>query len=163
MDYLFIFRFFYILPSGEWDDESMLFNIHKQAKYTMSQKLIGYNIFLSRKRREWKYFSIFLKNRKPLRNHTQLFYETRTKSIKLTAHNHLQSAERIFLFAESGMLIAESFSCMNIHYGAKWMPWLAYPMKDVQSCDKLGGAATTRYYSEISEWGNPFSVIRENP
>ena len=43
------------------------------------------------------------------------------------------------------------------------MPWLAYPMKDVQSCDKLGGAATTRYYSEISEWGNPFSIIRENP
>ena len=39
------------------------------------------------------------------------------------------------------------------------MPWLKYPMKDVQVCDKLGGADKKRYYSKISEWGNLIEVI----
>ena len=32
-------------------------------------------------------------------------------------------------------------------------------MKDVQVCDKLGGVDKRRYYSKISEWGNPIQVI----
>ena len=39
------------------------------------------------------------------------------------------------------------------------MPWLRYPMKDVQVCDKLGGADKKRYHSKISEWGNLKEVI----
>ncbi len=44
------------------------------------------------------------------------------------------------------------------------MPWLEYPMKDVQVCDKLGEADKKRYYSKISEWGNlrePISLIHK--
>ena len=39
------------------------------------------------------------------------------------------------------------------------MPWLKYPMKDVQVCDKLGRVDKKRYHSKISEWGNPIEVI----
>ena len=39
------------------------------------------------------------------------------------------------------------------------MPWLEYPMKDAQVCDKLGEADKKHYYSKISEWGNPIQVI----
>ena len=35
------------------------------------------------------------------------------------------------------------------------MPWHLEPMKDVVCCDKPRGAASRRYYSRISEWGNP--------
>gem|GEM_PF-2774241 len=40
------------------------------------------------------------------------------------------------------------------------MPWLEYPMKDAQICDKLGGVDKRRYNSKISEWGNLIRVIR---
>ncbi len=40
------------------------------------------------------------------------------------------------------------------------MPWLECPMKDALICDKLGGVDKKRYYSKISEWGNPIRVIR---
>ena len=39
------------------------------------------------------------------------------------------------------------------------MPWLEYPKKDVQICDKLGGVDKRRYNSKISEWGNLIVVI----
>jgi len=35
------------------------------------------------------------------------------------------------------------------------MPWLIYPMKEVQDCHKLWRAVMMRYYPEISEWENP--------
>jgi hypothetical protein len=34
------------------------------------------------------------------------------------------------------------------------MPWILEAMKDVVSCDKLRGAATS-VNPKISEWGNP--------
>jgi len=36
----------------------------------------------------------------------------------------------------------------------RWMPWDLEAMKDVVSCDKLRGAATS-VNPKISEWGNP--------
>ncbi len=33
-------------------------------------------------------------------------------------------------------------------------------MKDAQVCDKFGRVDKRRYYSKISEWGNPMRVIR---
>ena len=36
-----------------------------------------------------------------------------------------------------------------------WMPRDKKPMKDVPGCEKPRGGAKSRYYSGISEWGNP--------
>ena len=36
-------------------------------------------------------------------------------------------------------------------------------MKDVASCDKLRLGAHTRYYPQISEWGNPLGVMPKHP
>ncbi len=38
------------------------------------------------------------------------------------------------------------------------MPWFEYPMKDVQICDKLGGVDKKRYYSKISDMGEPNTI-----
>ena len=38
------------------------------------------------------------------------------------------------------------------------MPWVFVSMKEVLGCFKLRGVAKKRYYSEISEWGNPLHL-----
>ena len=43
--------------------------------------------------------------------------------------------------------------------GVRWMPWRQEPMKDVAGDEMLRGAASKRYYPEISEWGNPPRVM----
>jgi hypothetical protein len=40
-----------------------------------------------------------------------------------------------------------------------WMPWVFMLMKEVLGCRKPREAAKKRYYSGISEWGNP---VRSN-
>lgn len=39
------------------------------------------------------------------------------------------------------------------------MPWLEYPKKDAQICDKPREVDKKRYNSRISEWGNLIPVI----
>ena len=41
----------------------------------------------------------------------------------------------------------------------RWMPWQLEAMKDVEVCEKLGGADKQALYPEMSEWGNP-PIIR---
>ena len=38
------------------------------------------------------------------------------------------------------------------------MPWVFVPMKEVLGCHKPREAAKKRYYSGMSEWGNPVRV-----
>ena len=42
------------------------------------------------------------------------------------------------------------------------MTWQIKAMKDVESCDKLRGAAIG-FDPEISEWGNPIRLIPDYP
>ena len=46
--------------------------------------------------------------------------------------------------------------------GTRWMPRRQEAMKDVDSCEKLRGAATG-VDPEMSEWGNPRRVIPGHP
>ena len=49
--------------------------------------------------------------------------------------------------------------CGQVNKRARRMPWRQAAMKDVQACDKPGRDGKGRYYSGMSEWGNPMLCI----